>query len=820
MYLYIKPYLFIVLMVLLAGCMPEMPVTSTITIEGDGLSVPVNKDLYGLTIEEINHAVEGGIYGELIRNRSFEDGVLPLHSRYDASRNLLITPNGWTLPFVPSDSVPGWHKISSHTYLYPDNRELMHTKTKRSLFVSVTATPQMERGGVVAEGYKGIPLQKGERYRLSFFIKGATIAPKHIHVTLEDPAVQTVVSDTYIASTQYEWKKQEYVFTAKENIQDAVLTFSSDSSVMFWLDMVSLFPEKTWKGRSNGLRPELMEKIADLTPKFIRFPGGAFVEGYTNGTFPVWHETVGDLSERRHFWNIWGYGTTNGMGYHEYLQMCEDLQAEPVYVVNSGVTSQSRRPRYEDITAMPQLVKEALNAIAYANEPADSTYGSMRAKHGHPEPFHLKYIEIGSENYGYEYARRFRLFKKAIQETYPDITVISSGHLNHLLRTDWVDHHFYANEYFFMTNHDRFEKFYPRRTPSVFIGELATANQETAGTQQAAVAEAAFYIAAERSPDAVKRVAYAPVLGNANYEYQKFPFIFFDNRRIVLTPSYHAYRMFSNYRGDELLRTEVETYRKPAVTFGCAAIEMFDNSYEIEDVAINNQPVETVSVRSGGWKVNDRKLIPDANRWNDVLIGDSTAYNYEFSARIRRTKGSGPIQFHIRDNGRRGDQAAFIGMSLGGENSELYQRAGAVQDSLVAPLPYSFESHRWYTVRMSCYNDVIRCYVDGSLIHEVVLPPLPSLVSVATFDQQNQMIFLKVVNTTQHEERTELVINGVTVRNHASAIELFASPEDRNTFEYPEKVTPQEREVTFPMGRAMIYTFPPNSITLLKLEVN
>lgn len=815
-----KVCLFFILLVLCSGCMPEMPVTSTIIVEGEDLTIPVNKKLYGLTIEEINHAVEGGIYGELIRNRSFSEGILSLHARYDAARNLLVTPNGWTLPFVRPDSVPGWQPLSSATYIYPDNREAVHNKTRRSLLVSVTATPQSGRGGVLAEGFKGIPIKKGEQYRLSFFIKGATLTPRSVSIALEDPVTDRVVSNVCQAVFQYEWKKQEYTFTAKEDMPHAVLTFSSDSTVMFWLDVVSLFPENTWKGRSNGLRPELMERIADLKPAFIRFPGGSFVEGYMNGTFPVWHETIGAISERRHFWNIWGYGTTNGMGYHEYLEMCEDLGADPVYVINSGVTSQSRRPRYEDITAMPQLVQEALHAIAYANEPADSIYGSMRAKNGHPDPFHLNYIEIGSENYGYEYARRFRLFKQAINEKYPDITVISSAPLNRLLRTDWVDHHFYTNEQFFTTNHDRFENTYPRRSPSVFIGEMATASHETAGTQQAAVAEAVFYIAAERNPGVVKGLAYAPVLGNANYEYQKYPFIFFDNQQVVVSPSYYVYQLFNGYRGDELLKIEVETYRKPGVTFGRAGIYMFDNSYEIEDVAINNQPVETVSVISGGWTVDDRKLIAAANRWNYALTGDSTACNYEFSARVRRIKGSGQMQFHVRDNGQRGDQAEYIGLRIGGGSCDLYRQSGAVQDFLVASVPYLLESQRWYTVRISCYNDVIRCYIDGSLIHEVTLSSLPALVSVATLDKENHRILLKVVNTTQHEERTELLIHGISVKNQGKVIELSAAPDERNTFEEPQRIMPIKKEISFSMGRSMIYTFSPNSVTLLKLDIN
>ena len=236
-----------------------------------------------------------------------------------------------------------------------------------------------------------------------------------------------------------------------------------------------------------------MELIAVIEACVHSLPWRKFVEGYTAGTYPVWRETVGDIAERKHFWNVWAYGTTNGVGYHEYLQMCEDLDAEPVYVVNSGVTNQSRRPRYEDITAMGKLVQDALDAIAYANEPADSIMGALRAAHGHPEPFGLKYVEIGSENYGLEYTKRFELFKKAIQEAYPDITVISSSDVRRKSRNEWSDTHFYSSESFLISNHNRFVAGrYTRRMPPAFIGEFSLSGGAAPGSLRAAIGEACF----------------------------------------------------------------------------------------------------------------------------------------------------------------------------------------------------------------------------------------------------------------------------------------------------------------------------------------
>ncbi|RHJ87813.1 glycoside hydrolase [Parabacteroides sp. AM08-6] len=815
----IVTYIFSVL--LFSGCHPEMPVTSVISIEADGLTFPVNKELYGLTIEEINHAVDGGLYAELIQNRSFEDGVPPANCPYDPVRKVLTTPNGWTIPFIPADSVSGWRRLSPGSYMYPDTKELINDKNRRSLLVSVSATAETGRGGVAAEGYGGIPVREGEKYDLSLFMKGVSMVPKTISIALSDSTGATTLSDVFRIAPGYEWKKYQHTFTATASTDKAILTITSDSSTVFWLDVVSLFPQNTWKGRPNGLRPDLMEMIAALNPQFIRFPGGSFVEGYTAGTYPVWKETVGDISTRKYFWNIYAYGTTNGVGYHEYLQMCEDLGAEPIYVINSGVTNQNRRPRYEDITTMDKLVQDALDAIAYANAPADSTLGAMRAAHGHAEPFHLKYVEIGSENYGPEYTKRFNLFKKAINETYPDITVISSSVVQGKMRNEWSDAHFYANEPFLISNYDRYgASRYIRRSSPVFIGEFKQTDAGTQGSLRAAIGEACFLVGAENSQDMVKRLAYSPILGNTNYPFQRYPAILFNNGKAVGTPSYYLLKMFADNRGEEVLKTTVDTYLRPQVTFGRPGIEMFDNSYEIKEAKIDDVPIADATIMTGGWKVNNGMLIPDANRWNYILAGNPETHDYTFSADIKRTKGSGQIQFRVRDNGLSGEQSDYVGMTIGSGICEFYRQSGGVRDTLRTPVVYPFQSNRWYRIKMECRNDQFRCYINDTLIHEVSLSPLPSLVSVATLDKSKSCIILKVVNTTQHEEKTELHINGIEIKNTAEVTQLTGAPDACNTFLNPETIVPEVKQISFSMGGTIIYSFPPNSVTILKLNID
>lgn len=804
---------------LFVQCVPEPPSTSVITIDMEATPVPVNPGLYGLTIEEINRGVEGGLYAELIQNRSFEDGLLPLHSAYDRSRGVLVTPNRWSLQFPRPDSVPGWRRLAPNTSFTPDMTLPLHERNRRSLAVSVYADGDA-RGGVVAEGYKGIHIKQGERYHFSFYIRTSSPFPRNIHVALEDSSCATLLSDRFELTPSYEWKQYRHVFTASETSRNAVLTISVEGSASFYIDVVSLFPENTWYDRPNGLREDLVTAISALNPQFIRFPGGLFVEGYTNGTFPVWKETVGSVSERRHFWNIWGYGSSNGMGYHEYLQLCEDLNAEPVYVINSGVTNQDRRPRYEVITEMPKLVQDALDAIAYANAPADSLLGELRAKNGHPEPFNLKYIEIGSENYGSEYKKRFQLFKEGINKVYPEVIVISSSPLTDKLRGEWIDTHLYADPDFFTSNSTRYRQDRPSlNRPSVFIGEMGVTCEKFGGTLKAAIGEACFLIGAEENPLMVKTIAFAPLLGNADYAIYRYPLMTFRKDSIVYSPSYHLLQLFASHRGDLIYPTKVETYSKPYVKPGRASIELFDNSYEIKNVRIDGAAPESTDILSGGWTTGGNQLVPAPNRWNYILLGDGEAYNYEFSATIKRTKGSDPIQLRIRDNGLEGEQRSHIGVTMGEEYCQFYIQSGSVKDTLATPVRFPFVSHREYTVSIKAVDDLLQCRIDGELIYEARLKPLPSLVAIATLEEEENLLLLKVVNTTNHEEKTEFDIRGITVDNDIEIIELTGKPEQRNTFLTPDLIYPVTKMHTFQIGMPMTYRFPPNSITLIKMQL-
>lgn len=811
--------IYITVLFLFSRCRQVLPVTSTITVEAASTPAAVNPNLYGISLEEVNHAIDGGLYAEMIQNRSFEDGVAPVNCRIDFGRRQFVTPNGLVVPYCGEDTLPGWHRLSAGTLLQPDAQHTINDKNKRALRVAVYGTEAYGRGGVVAEGYNGIPVKKGEKYDLSFFFKSAYTRTGGLTVGLEREATGEKLSDVFRVPASLEWQRLYYTFEATGDATDAALVFAADSATQFWLDVVSLFPQNTWRGRSNGLRTELAQKIADLKPSFIRFPGGSLVEGYSAGTYPEWKETVGDVANRRSFWSFWGYGTTNGMGFHEYLQLCEDIQAEPVYVVNCGITNQNRRPRYQDIMEMDKLAQDALDAIEYANAPADSAWGAVRKANGHPEPFHLKYIEIGNENYGYEYFRRYEYFRKAIREKYPEITIIMSDYSPNY-RTEWLDKHFFADAGFLMAQSDYFamENRQSRFQP-VSIGSFSAVNNLNGATLQNAIAEACFMVGLERNPDVVKQAAYAPLLANVNYENCLPAAIYFDNRRVVETPSYHVLKMFSTNRGDEVLKSETDSYTRPQAMFGRPGIYMFDNFYEIDRFAIDGSTDYYPEVISGEWDVlSGGRLVPAPNKWNYVSCGDSSAYNYTVTARIRRVMGSNPIQFRVRDNARTGREQSHLLFTLGTGDSKLEQRSGEVTYALTEAKPYPLAMNTWYDVKVVCQDDTVACYVNDSLLHRAVMEPLPALVSVVTRDKANNTLILKVVNTTCHPEKTSIQINGAAVDSEAEVIELTGEPTDKNTLDNPACVVPRRKTVSLTAAGTFLYNFPPSSVTVLKVR--
>ncbi|MBW8780506.1 MAG: hypothetical protein JF599_01260 [Verrucomicrobia bacterium] len=521
----------------------------------DKPGVAVSPTLYGAFFEDINRAGDGGLYAEMVQNRSFEDN------------SQLIA---WT-PLTNANAVATFEL---------DRSTPLNSSNPTSLKIHVEKTGG-GRAGVFNQGFKGLPatikgpetsaawqekfaaaqrnpanglaVESGTAYRFSVYARAESSAPA-LDVSLETQSGE-VLARGRVTGIGKEWKKFELLLEPGKREVDARLVLSVDAPGTLWVDMVSLFPRDTWKNR--GLRSDLAQMMADMKPGLLRFPGGSFSEGHILADAWRWKETLGDVAERRGSWNIWGYRSTNGLGFHEYLQLAEDLGAEPLYVAHVGMAEKDFVPADQ----LEPWIQDVLDAIEYANGPVTSRWGSLRAKQGHPAPFNLKYVEIGNENgMGYswgggtraDYLPRYKAFQERIKAAHPDIITIANIHTEPNAPADVVDEHYYEDSNWFFKAATLYDH-YDRAKPKLYLGEYAVKKDAGHGNMLAAMAEAAFLTGLERNADAVLMSSYAPLFTNPQWEKWKPDAIVFDSTRCYGTPSYHVQRMFAGNRPDVTL---------------------------------------------------------------------------------------------------------------------------------------------------------------------------------------------------------------------------------------------------------------------------
>ena len=519
--------------------------SAKLTVSVDKPGVNISPLLYGIFFEEINCSGDGGLYGELIRNRSFEESSLPDH-------------------WVAVGRAAGELSVDSSWPISEKNTHALRVRIESA---------DGGRYGVANEGYWGIALRKNAEYTLSFHARCSEGYKDPMAVTLEDSSGRQYAG-AKVEGIGKEWKHFRVSLVPGEDASGARLVFSTSRKGTLWLDMVSLFPRETYHGRTNGLRRDLAEMLEGLRPGFVRFPGGCWVEGDSLNLSYRWKRTIGDIQDRWTQYNIWQYYSTNGLGFHEYLQMCQDLAAEPLFVINCGMSHRGNVPMEE----MKPWVQDALDAIEYANGPPESTWGSSRAKNGHHAPFGLKYREIGNENGGPAYHERYALFYDAIKAKYPEMHIIADvwGGSPKSRPVEIVDEHYYSTPRFFAENSDRYDR-YDRKGPKVYVGEYAVTQHCGKGNLRAAVGEAAFMTGMERNSDIVVMASYAPLFVNVGWRQWNPDAIAFDCSRIYGTPSYHVQKMFSQHRGDVVLPITVEspeTEAEPALKPSPAPGEM------------------------------------------------------------------------------------------------------------------------------------------------------------------------------------------------------------------------------------------------------
>lgn len=576
------------------------------TVEYDKENTKSISDKFiGIFFEDINYGADGGLYAELIRNRDFEFNN---SDRKD-----------WT-------STKNWNTEGDLTLeISTDNP--IHSNNPHYAVITKGA----KSGALTNSGFDGILVKKGDKYLLSLFARSAVKTP--IKVSLTDKSGKTLAQTKITVPAGETWTKLEATLRANADCKEGVLKIEPLKKGTAELDMISLFPEKTFKGRRNGLREDLAQTLADLHPRFMRFPGGCVSHGNGIDNIYDWKGSVGPLESRKPLSNLWGYHQTRGLGFFEYFQFCEDLNMEPLPVLAAGVPCQnsSRKSHYshDDLTTngqqggipledMPSYIQDILDLVEYANGPADSEWGKVRAEAGHSEPFNLKYLGIGNEDLISEaFKTRFKMIRDAVNAKYPEIIVVGTTgpfYEGSDYEEGWrfakeekvamVDEHYYVAPGWYVNHRDFYDN-YDRKGPKVYLGEYASHYPSRESNLECALSIALYLTDVERNADIVEMTSYAPLFSKRGRTQWRPDLIYFDNESITLSPDYYVQQMYGANAGTKYVHAKISLKEKLCGKCGKNCDE------KISDDVYNRFGVSTViDEKSGDTIVRIANMLP------------------------------------------------------------------------------------------------------------------------------------------------------------------------------------------------------------------
>ena len=623
---------------LFAGFFGTMAQTKTLVVKAASPITPIQPTMWGLFFEDINFAADGGIYAELVKNRSFE----------------------FYKPLM------GWKKTGEE---YVGQFQIINSQNENNPRFLRLESLQGKDIGLVNEGFRGMGVKAGENYLFSVFARQSE-GVSALKVELLDTEGK-VIGQTEVKNFSGEWKKYETKFACSANNSTANLRVTLSGKGVLEIDMVSLFPENTFKNRKNGLRADMVQKLADLKPGFLRFPGGCIVEGHELETRYQWKKSVGNVEDRQMIVNRWNtefahrnapdYFQSYGLGFYEYFLLSEDIGAEPLPILNCGMACQFNSCELVPLDALDPYIQDVLDLIEFANGATTTKWGKLRAEMGHPEPFNMKMVGVGNEQWGTQYVDRLKVFLKILNEKHPEIIFVGGAgpspdgkDFDYLwpemrqLGVKLVDEHYYRSPDWFLQNAARYDS-YDRKGPKVFAGEYAAHDKEgkdaeSRNTWESALAEAAFMTGLERNADVVHLASYAPLFGNVNAWQWRPYLIWFDNEHVVATPNYYVQKIFSTNAGTDVVSALVDG--KPLTgqdsLYSSATIDSKTSELVVKMVNVGKKPA------SLNLSVEGRKVLAGEIRLQVLTNEDLTAYNH-----IGKPEIVSPVERKIKISGKK-----------------------------------------------------------------------------------------------------------------------------------------------------------------------
>ncbi len=581
---------------------------NTLKVKANQTIAPIQPTMYGIFFEDINFAADGGLYAELVKNRSFE---------------FTLPKIGWSEPNTDRHSLnpnSGSSAITRYTG-QPSNRNYLHVKVNRDSGYLL-----------VNEGYRGMGVEYGKKYNFSVRSSNA-LGIKKLNIALVDPGDKSTLATAQIDLNPHsDWKSQKVSLIPSKTVEKAHLHLSFEGNGTVDLDMISLFPQDTWKNRPGGLRKDIVTLLEELNPGFLRFPGGCIVEGRTLENRYQWKKTIGPVADRTAMINRWNtefshrltpdYYQSFGIGFYEYFLLSEDLGAEPLPILSCGMACQFNTGELVPMEELDSYIQDALDLIEFANGSPKTQWGKIRAEVGHQAPFDMKYIGIGNEQWGPDYFERYIAFEKAIKAKYPEIIVVSGSGpfpegdyfdygMKELrkINAEIVDEHYYRPPQWFFENAGRYDN-YDRNGPKIFAGEYAAQSAATAtpnnkNNWECALSEAAFMTGLERNADIVHLTSYAPLMAHTEAWQWTPDLIWFNNLKSYGTPNYYVQKLFANYPGTHLVAVELNG-QKPIGQQGIYASAVTDqDKNQIVVKLVNKNPSEKkLNIDLEGVKVN------------------------------------------------------------------------------------------------------------------------------------------------------------------------------------------------------------------------
>lgn len=571
----------------------------------------IQPTMYGVFFEDINFAADGGLYAEMVKNRSFE----------------FETP------------LMGWLQPNSNKHSYNNESGIATTikvleNKNNSSFCRIVINN--DKGySIINEGYRGMGIKKDAKYNLSLKAANPNGTIKKIIIQLIDKN-QKVIGETNIVPTSNDWKNYSTQFIATQTEAKAKLKISFEGAGIIDLDMISLFPEDTWKNRKNGMRKDIVQLLYDMKPGFLRFPGGCIVEGRTLEQRYQWKKTIGEVEERKTLINRWNtefrhkpapdYFQSFGIGFFEYFQLAEDIGASPLPILSCGMACQFNTGELVPMNELNPYVQDALDLIEFANGDVNTPWGKIRSEMGHPEPFNLKMIGVGNEQWGPEYIERYTIFEKAIKSKYPTIKIVSGAGpfpegdyfeygMKELkkLNAEIVDEHYYKNPKWFRDNATRYDN-YDRKGPKIFAGEyaaqsVAIASPDNKNNWECALSEAAFMTGLERNAEVVNLTSYAPLMAHEEAWQWTPDLLWFNNLEAYGSANYYVQKLFATNKGTDLIPITSNEKNLIGQNNLYASAVKDTNTKEVIIKLVNTSPtIQDVNLELKGIKIDTKGI--------------------------------------------------------------------------------------------------------------------------------------------------------------------------------------------------------------------